>query len=67
LQHEAFTGGGFGELLAKLQNLPTGDQRGKLAQLRQGAFESGWIGVIGLLKGLILAPGIGTPLHEVLR
>ena len=64
LQHEAGAGGGFGELVAQVHDLPTGHQRRQLAQLGQHALERGGVGILGLLQGGPLPPGIRRPLGD---
>ena len=49
LQHELAPLGGFGELVAQSQDLPTGDQRRKRAQVGQHPLQFGRVGVVGLL------------------
>ena len=51
--------GGFGQLVAQAQDFPTGDQRRQRAQVRQHPLQFSQVGVVGLLQGRLLPPGIG--------
>ena len=59
LQNELAPHGGFSELVAQTQDLPTRDQGRKRTQLGQHPLQFSGIGVLGLLQGRLLPPGVG--------